>query len=84
MSGGAENAIASSHLHLPQGLGGACGAGGGGAGGRQHGGLPAFAALDYVDFRTFFLLPPAHLMPLGLVKSFWEMVLTRVRCQLGA
>ncbi len=47
-------------------------------------GLPAFAALDYVDFRTFFLLPPAHLMPLGLVKSFWEMVLTRVRCQLGA
>jgi len=47
-------------------------------------GLPAFAALDYIDFRTFFLLPPAHLMPLGLVKSFWEMVLTRVRCQLGA
>jgi len=64
MSGGAENAIASSHLHLPQGLGGACKAGGGGAGGRQHGGLPWLACLCGAGLRRLQdLLPAASCAP---------------------
>ncbi len=42
-----------------------------------HGWSPIMKALPYLDYNNFWIIPMAHALLYGVVRSFWKLILTK-------